>query len=412
MFKHALCSVEKASREPGVIPFILTKRVVDRDGEVIEPKGAKIENFIKNPVFLWAHGRVAAIPPIGKILIDTIKITKDSVKADVKFDMEDAFATSIYNKYKNGFLSAGSIRFMPITFKEEPVLPGQRYGTYTEWELLEFSAVTVPANPEALARALGDEADENYDFYKEMKDFSNNKDFENTPEGYVKWLNHLEALKEEETGALGSSASNMDVPFAPFADSVPVNFRFADTIDPEAKDADVVKVLTNWMKDAFEFRPNVPIRLFTPMPEDHLWNPEEALKRLSFWTGEDLKWFQLRKAFAWVDINDPENINSYKFLHHDVIDDNLVTVWRGVALAMVELFRDTEIPENEKKIAYKHLLRHYEQYDKQKEAPEYKVYEAEEITTMEKKVIHPEEFETNTLSSDTVQKIIDNIKNA
>lgn len=139
--------LKEASRE-GVIPFILTTKSVDRDSEVVLPLGANTDSFKQNPVFVWVHD-IRNKPPIGKLLTDTFVITEDYFKSDVEFDLNDPFAKMIYNKYKNGFLNAGSIRFTP-TKLADPIFPNQKGATIAEWELLEFSAVPVPANPNAL----------------------------------------------------------------------------------------------------------------------------------------------------------------------------------------------------------------------------------------------------------------------
>jgi phage head maturation protease len=154
-------SEKKINLEKGIIPFVLTSKTVDRDSEVILPDGGDVEEFKSNPVFLWAHDMWS--PAIGKVLTDTIKTTKQKMTADVQFDMNDPFAELVFNKYKDGFLSAGSIRFRPTSIGTEPVLPGQKGVTIEKWKLLEFSAVPVPANPQALAqiqKSLEDVEDE------------------------------------------------------------------------------------------------------------------------------------------------------------------------------------------------------------------------------------------------------------
>jgi phage head maturation protease len=58
-----------------------------------------------------------------------------------QFDLEDSFAKEIYRKYKDGFLNAFSVGFIPLEAEEN---------TYTKSELLEISAVPIPANPNAI----------------------------------------------------------------------------------------------------------------------------------------------------------------------------------------------------------------------------------------------------------------------
>jgi len=148
---------EKAiNAEKGTIEFVLTSKTVDRDSEVVLPKGVDITNFRKNPVFLWAHDRT--LPPIGKVLVNTINKTEQQMTATVEFDLKDPFSALIFSKYQNGYLNAGSIGFKPKKIAA-PILDQQRGVTYEEIELLEFSGVPIPSNPEANQLAFGKSLD-------------------------------------------------------------------------------------------------------------------------------------------------------------------------------------------------------------------------------------------------------------
>jgi len=124
----------------------------DRMDDVLEPKGADLKNFKKNPVVLWAHDYSA--PPIAKAL--WIKKSGDGLLSKMKFASTE-FAQEIFDLYKDGFLNAFSVGFIPkesepVDIKNETdVFGGKRF---VKWELLEYSAVPVPANPEALALAV------------------------------------------------------------------------------------------------------------------------------------------------------------------------------------------------------------------------------------------------------------------
>jgi len=66
------------------------------------------------------------------------------------------FADTIFNLYKGKFLRAVSVGFMPLEMPNRITdLEGNATGGYefTSQELLELSAVPIPANPEALAPA-------------------------------------------------------------------------------------------------------------------------------------------------------------------------------------------------------------------------------------------------------------------
>jgi len=129
---------------------------VDRDNEVLLPKGALLDNYKKNPVVLWAHNSWET--PIGKNL--WIKRKGNDIIAKTKF-AETEKANEVYELFKGGFLNAFSIGFMPIKghrpepddIKKRPDLAEATY-IYDKWELLEYSVVPVPANAEALATAV------------------------------------------------------------------------------------------------------------------------------------------------------------------------------------------------------------------------------------------------------------------
>ncbi len=169
--KWGVGHVIKASDEPGSpIRFRFTERKIDRDGEVIESAGVDLMSFKANPIIFWLHGRgdydMAGTPmgggpiPIAHALTgleddpDTIKQTKTFVDGDVLFDPAeiDPFAAMIEAKYRRKTLNAVSIGFMPITVSDEAVFPNQRGQTFVTSELLEVSAVPIPALRSALAR--------------------------------------------------------------------------------------------------------------------------------------------------------------------------------------------------------------------------------------------------------------------
>jgi HK97 family phage prohead protease len=120
----------------------------DRMGEVLIPGGADLKNYNKNPVVLWAHDY--SRPPIGKSM--WTKRTQEGVLAKVKF-ASTPFADEIYQLYKGGFMKAFSVGFLPKEWEDGD---GEKKPkrTFSKWEMIEFSAVPVPANPDALGLAL------------------------------------------------------------------------------------------------------------------------------------------------------------------------------------------------------------------------------------------------------------------
>jgi len=140
----------------------ITTTAVDRDGDIVEAKGAKLTNYRKNPVVLMAHDYRGL--PIGKA--ENLVKTDDDIKAKVIFPPEGDYplADIVHRLYKGKFMRAWSIGFIPI--KTEDIVDEDNGGKGGEdsirrggrriksWELLEFSACAVPSNPEALTNMV------------------------------------------------------------------------------------------------------------------------------------------------------------------------------------------------------------------------------------------------------------------
>lgn len=127
--------------------FTISTAAVDRDGDTIDPKGWDLGSYSKNPVVLWAHDYSS--PPVGKAI--NIKSTEHGLQADVEFLPQgmDPFADKIHDMCKAGFLNATSVGFRGMEYDEAS---GRKGYDFKKQELLEFSIVPVPCNPEALAQ--------------------------------------------------------------------------------------------------------------------------------------------------------------------------------------------------------------------------------------------------------------------
>jgi phage head maturation protease len=145
--------------EDRTLRFIGSTEAVDRDNDILEVAGWKLDNYQKNPVFLWAHDYRQ--PPIGKAVNVVADPTAKQLIFDIQFASADEypFADTIYKLYLGGYMRATSVGFMPLKYKrrdDDAVLdkPEWQRGTrFVEQELLELSAVPVPSNPQALMQA-------------------------------------------------------------------------------------------------------------------------------------------------------------------------------------------------------------------------------------------------------------------
>lgn len=116
---------------------------IDRDGEVILPTAFKnLDKYLKtNPVVLFAHDRWK--PPVGKAVAG--RIMENALQLEIVF-AETELGKELRYLYENGFMNAFSVGFIPK--KWDVTNNGGR--VYTEVELLEVSAVPVPANEAAV----------------------------------------------------------------------------------------------------------------------------------------------------------------------------------------------------------------------------------------------------------------------
>ena len=139
----------------GTTKVIASTPSVDRYGDVVAPDW-KLERFAANPVVVWSHD-YSSLPPIGKVI--DLSMDGDALIARIKWDDSEpgSMGATVARQFREGFLSAVSVGFAPSKSTPRKELPEDhpaagRSGQFLEGnELLELSAVVVPANPEAVA---------------------------------------------------------------------------------------------------------------------------------------------------------------------------------------------------------------------------------------------------------------------
>jgi hypothetical protein len=201
---------QHASSSQPILDFIASDESLDRCDEVICASGWRLDSYRRNPVFQNAHQYGDIMFTLGKALITEVRSTECGVRnAEGKKVMEVRttphsalptphlfqriqFATDVnpiariaYGLYKGKFLNAVSVGFIPIRWQDadgkehvsrstdhascntadasrstllapRSSVPGRQAfrRRYLEQELLEVSAVGIPANPNALALGL------------------------------------------------------------------------------------------------------------------------------------------------------------------------------------------------------------------------------------------------------------------
>ena len=136
--------------------MVIAANELSRNGDDLNLRGISFKNYRKNPVVLWAHDSYQGIP-----IAKTVKIGHDEqgrIAADFEFNSEDEFAARVENAWNGGFIRAASIRYMPTKVVEVRDEQGRVDRLrIEESELLEWSLVAVPADPDsvrAAARAM------------------------------------------------------------------------------------------------------------------------------------------------------------------------------------------------------------------------------------------------------------------
>ena len=126
---------------------------LSRDGVSVDIDGMDFSNYRKNPVVLFAHdysGRTESSGlPIGRTL--RLERTPDGrIRADFEFLSGDQFADRVRNAWNRGFLRGASIGWRAIEARPSERARGVRI---VKSELIEWSIVAVPADPDALRGA-------------------------------------------------------------------------------------------------------------------------------------------------------------------------------------------------------------------------------------------------------------------
>jgi len=151
---------DAAGSEPATLDFVASTATLDRYHEVIEPAGWRLDSYRRNPVFQNAHNYGDILFTLGKALATEVRAVNggQALCQRIQFAVEvNPVARIAYGLYKGRFLNAVSVGFIPLRWEDPPSPCGSGAASpaprrrYLEQELLEVSAVAIPANPDALA---------------------------------------------------------------------------------------------------------------------------------------------------------------------------------------------------------------------------------------------------------------------
>lgn len=158
------------------VEFIISSAAKDRHSSVVNMDGWSLENYNRNPIVGYQHNLYGNLFGMhdpddvigtGRVWMDTDNTGNKVLKGAIKFETEDVNpkAEKLFRKVKAGSLRATSVGFMELgqgEWKKERNMKGEEEQTYyfKGQELLEFSLVNIPSNPEAVKRTLGDSKDQ------------------------------------------------------------------------------------------------------------------------------------------------------------------------------------------------------------------------------------------------------------
>lgn len=147
---YSFFDIKSVNEEKRIIRGVATTPTVDRVGDIVEPMGVRF----KNPMpFLWQHQHDA---PIGTVKFD--KPTEDGITftAELPQVTDDgalkARVDEAWQSIKLGLVRAVSIGFRAI---EYAFIEGTGGIRFIETEVYELSAVTIPAQSEAVITGFG-----------------------------------------------------------------------------------------------------------------------------------------------------------------------------------------------------------------------------------------------------------------
>jgi len=142
--------VKEIDEKENSIRFIFSTDNEDRHGEIVDQKGWDLNEYLKNPVVLFAHDHYQ--PAVGQVT--ELRLNEDSnLEGVIKFAVDEyEFAKTLFNLYKGKFMRAVSAGFINKKYEID-----EENDTFTlkENTLLEMSMVNVPANSMALAKSAG-----------------------------------------------------------------------------------------------------------------------------------------------------------------------------------------------------------------------------------------------------------------
>jgi len=156
----------KAVNDKKTYTFIMSDEVMDSHGTIVKLDGAELERYNKNPLIIWQHqtGSWDEYNPDNIIGKGRAFYEDGLLKNEIEFEPKELneLADKVSRKIDFGSINAGSIGFIfkDGAFGNEERGEDPDIFYIKKWELVEYSIVSVPSNPNALVeRAKSEQKD-------------------------------------------------------------------------------------------------------------------------------------------------------------------------------------------------------------------------------------------------------------
>lgn len=131
----------KGLTDTGTFEMVISTDNIDRHGEIVDQKGIDFTNYMTNPVVLWGHNHNQIPVGVTDEIYTRVVGSQVQTVAKGRFAPHE-FAQTLRQLFDAGMLKTSSIGFIPLEYNGNVI---------TKSELLEWSFVSIPANPYALA---------------------------------------------------------------------------------------------------------------------------------------------------------------------------------------------------------------------------------------------------------------------
>ena len=140
--------------DKGLPVVVASAPTPDRYNDIVEPSW-NLKRFMANPVVPFAHDYTR--PPVGRVR--NLEVVNGLLMASIEWDdsPSNPLGQTVASQFRRGFMNAVSVGFAPgeviprATLPEDSPYRADSGNLYRQPELLEISAVPIPAHQDALA---------------------------------------------------------------------------------------------------------------------------------------------------------------------------------------------------------------------------------------------------------------------